>query len=223
MFRHYTVPVSSVALLYVKGEFQRILDPGRHRVPWGAEVMPVDLREELLTVAAQDILTADGLGVRVSAVVRVGVEDARRLHETAQDPQGTVYLATQVVLRERLSALTVDELTQRGARLPVAELTAAVDEVARTVGLTAREVVVKDVILPPELRHAAVELAAAKARGMAQLETARAETAALRSLANAAKVLEDHPALARLRMVQEARPGTQLVVQLGEQEQNPRG
>jgi hypothetical protein len=62
--------------------------------------------------------------------------------------------------------------------------------------------VVKDVILPHELRTAYAELVTTRTRGQAQLEAARAETAALRSLANGAKLLDDHPALARLRLVQ---------------------
>ena len=73
-----------------------------------------------------------------------------------------------------------------------------------------REVVVKDVILPHELRSAYAELVTAKARGAAQLEAARAETAALRSMANGAKLLDEHPALARLRLVQALPPGSTL-------------
>ena len=217
MFRHLTVHPSTTALEYRRGEFARALSPGRHSVPLRTEHVVVDLREQLLPVAPQEILTADGLSVRVTSVVRLAVGDARAFHEVAEDPHALVYLATQVALREALGGLTVEELTRRGAALPVAELTAAADAAARPVGLVVREVVVKDVILPPELRAAAVELATVKARGLAQLESARAETAALRSLANGAKVLEAHPALARLRMVQEARPGTKLVVPLGDE------
>lgn len=54
----------------------------------------------------------------------------------------------------------------------------------------------------------------ARSQGQAKLEAARAETAALRSLANAAKLLDDHPALARLRLVQAAPYGTKIVIGL---------
>ena len=47
----------------------------------------------------------------------------------------------------------------------------------------------------------------ARQRGQAKLEAARAETAALRSLANGAKLLDEHPALARQRLVQALPPG----------------
>jgi hypothetical protein len=74
--------------------------------------------------------------------------------------------------------------------------------------------VVKDVILPPELRSAYAELVTSRTRGQAQLEAARAETAALRSLANGAKLLDAHPALARLRLVQALPYGSTLKVAL---------
>ena len=206
------IPVSTAGLLYTRGRLHRVLPAGRHRLPWGGQLVLVDLRERLIQVARQEVPTAEGLTVRVTAVARVAVVDPQLFHERADDPDGTVYLATQVALREALGALSIEELAQRGARLPVAELTAAVAEVARAVGLEVRQVIVKDVVLPQELRSAAIELATARQRGQAQLEAARAETAALRSLANAAKVLDAHPALAQLRMVQEARPGTTLVI-----------
>ncbi len=65
-----------------------------------------------------------------------------------------------------------------------------------------REVVVKDVVQPHELREAYNDVATGRQRALVELEAARAETAALRSLANGAKLLDDHAALARLRLVQ---------------------
>lgn len=63
-----------------------------------------------------------------------------------------------------------------------------------------------------QLRRAAAELTTARQRGAAQLEQARAETAALRSMAIGARLLAANPALATLRMIQSAPPGTQLVL-----------
>ena len=93
-------------------------------------------------------------------------------------------------------------------------VTLASREVALRVGLDVLEVVVKDVILPVELRSAYAELVTAKTRGLAQLEAARAETAALRSLANGAKLLDEHPALARQRLVQALPMGTHVQLTL---------
>ena len=74
----------------------------------------------------------------------------------------------------------------------------------------------KDVILPLDLRSAYAEQVTARARGQARLEAARAETAALRSLANGAKLLDQHPALARLRLVESLPPGSTLELTTGD-------
>jgi regulator of protease activity HflC (stomatin/prohibitin superfamily) len=75
------------------------------------------------------------------------------------------------------------------------------------------EVVLRDLMLPGELRRAYSETALARERGKAELERARGETAALRSLANSAKLLEEHPSLLHLRTIQAAgEPGTTIVL-----------
>ena len=61
---------------------------------------------------------------------------------------------------------------------------------------------VRDVMLPGELRKAFSEVLKAKQEGQAALERARGESAALRNLANAARLIEGQPALATLRFLQ---------------------
>lgn len=216
-----TVPSRTTRVEYRHGAVLRVLEPGRHPRRLGVTARLVDRRESLLAVAPQEVLAADGVSVRVSAAVRWTVADPVAWLERATDPLASVYLATQLALREALSALTSDDLVRRGATLPAGTLTDAVRAVAAEVGVDVREVLVKDVVLPGELRAAALELVAARSRGAAQLEAARAETAALRSLANGARLLDAHPALARLRLVQSAPYGTTLVLRLGDEAPDP--
>jgi regulator of protease activity HflC (stomatin/prohibitin superfamily) len=121
-----------------------------------------------------------------------------------------VYLAVQLALREALAERDAQALV----RAPRATLTAEVAErlrvAAAEVGVRLEEVVVKDVILPLDLRAAYAELVVGRQRAQAQLEAARAETAVLRSMANGAKLLDEHPALARLRLVQALPPGARV-------------
>lgn len=212
----FTVPARTTVVEYRHGAVSRVLEAGRHPRRWGVRRVPVDRRESLLTVAPQEVPTADGVSVRVSAVVRWAVGDPVAFLEHAEDPRGTVYLATQVALRDALAGVAAEDLGRRGAGLPLAAVTEAVAAVALGVGVVVAEVVVKDVILPAELRSAALELAAVRTRGAARLEAARAETAALRSLANAARLLEAHPALARQRLVEALPPGSRVALTVGE-------
>lgn len=194
------------------GHPTRVLEPGRHRRVWRARYDTVDVRERLTLVSPQEVLSADGVSLRATATIRWAVAEPVRFVEAAADPVGVVYLAVQVALREALAAHEAHELV-RSSRGPLGEaLTEAAGSAGEPLGLEVREVVVKDVLLPPELRAAFAEAVVARTQGQARLEAARAETAALRSLANAATLLDDHPALARLRLVESLPPGATVVL-----------
>ena len=210
LFPTITVHYSQRVVEYVDGAGTRVLEPGRHRRRRRALYQTVFVLDRIETIAPQEVLTSDGVSVRVTAAVRWGIADPQRFVEAALEPDRVVYLAVQIALREALLDVDAESIVRHARR----ELTRTLTEVARAagdeVGIAVREVVVKDVILPHELRSAYAELVTAKARGAAQLEAARAETAALRSMANGAKLLDEHPALARLRLVQALPPGSPL-------------
>lgn len=178
------------------------LAPGRHRKRRRASYELVDLRERLDQIATQEIATADGVSVKVSAVLRHRVVDAVRFREVAANPVAGVYLAAQMAMREAMLAIAADDVLGSARSLIGQAATAAAREVGAEVGVEVSEVRVKDLMLPAELRAAAADLVAGRQRALVQLEAARAETAALRSLANGAKLLDEHPALAQLRLVQ---------------------
>lgn len=211
------IPARHCAVVYRKGRLQAVLDSGVHRKHPRDTVRLVDLRERLLTVSPQEVPTADGVTVKASASVRWSVADPQRYLEYAADPQAMLYLATQIAVRDALAPLSLEQIIARNT-VDSASLSAAVAPAAESIGLIAA-VVVRDVIVPSALREAAMEVVTAKQRGAARLEEARAETAALRSLANGARLLDESPALERLRLVQAAGYGSQLVLHLDKAEQ----
>lgn len=205
-----TVQPWEVLLERRDGEATVVLGPGRHVVRRRAEHQLVDLRERLDLVPTQEVLTADGVTAKVSAVFRWTVADPVAFTERLRDPVGAVYLAIQLGLRDVLAGQEAEALV----RAPRSRLAEGVRDQAATaaaeVGIRLVDVVVKDVVLPGDLRAAYAELIVGRHRAQAQLEAARAETAALRSLANGAKLLDDHPSLAQLRLVQALPPGSRV-------------
>lgn len=200
--RKISVQPGTQLVEHVHGVHTRVLEPGEHRRPRKATYLTVLVREQVTSVALQEVPTADGLSVRVSAAIRWAVADARRYVEVATAPFDLVYLAVQVALRDALAGIdAAAAVTQLRIAVPDS-LRDAARAAGAEVGIDVVDVVVKDVLLPAELRAAQAELVTARTRGLAELEKARAETAALRALANAAKLLDDHPALAQLRLVQ---------------------
>lgn len=77
----------------------------------------------------------------------------------------------------------------------------------------------RDLTLPGELKKIFSQVVKARQEGLAALERARGETAALRNLANAAQMIERNPNLVQLRLLQviAQQPGNTLV--LGVQQQ----
>lgn len=222
-FTTITVTAGFCALEYRHGRLSRTLPAGTHFKQRRATYVAVDLREALIPVAPQEILTTDSLSVRVTMSLRAKIVDAVAYTETARDPWATIYLAAQVALRQMAASLSIADIMARNDALDPAAIFAAASAAGERCGIEVSEVLVKDIILPSEIRSAAVELTTAKTRGQAKLEAARAETAALRALANAGRVLEANPALARLRLIQEVPYGAKLVLAVGDPATNAEG
>jgi regulator of protease activity HflC (stomatin/prohibitin superfamily) len=200
--RAFLVPTGYVGLLYHKGKFIEVLQAGRH-IRWGRyyTLDAQDVRKTSLLVAGQDVLTADNVGLKLSLLVSYQVGDpVKAAHET-QNWQGDLYNAAQLALRAIVSGVAVEALLNQ--RLEIgAQLLARVQPEAAKIGVNVLAVEVKDVMFPADLKRAFSDVLKAKQEGQAALERARGESAALRNLANAARVLEGNPALMNLRLMQ---------------------
>lgn len=180
------------------------------------QILVVDTRPAARTLEGQEVLTADGVAIKVSLVLRSVIGDpVARLHAD-QDPDQLIYLLVQLGLRDVVARQTVDEVVAGRSAIGPAIL----DLVATRLGAVGVEVLsidVRDVMLPADLKRAQVAVLAARYEGAVALERARGETAALRSLGNAAKLLDEHPGLRSLRLVQElSGSGNTVVLGLGE-------
>lgn len=199
--RRAQVPEAHVGLLYRSGRFSQTLAAGGHWVwRWARELTLVDLRERILAVASQELLSKDHVPVKLSAACRFAITDAPLAMHGVEKYQANLYLAIQLVLRDAVAELSVDELLQQRTALGE-HLRDRVGARAQLVGLEVRDVAVKDVILSGELKRALGAPYLARQEGQAMLERARGEQAALRSLANSARLLDGNPNLLQLRLL----------------------
>jgi regulator of protease activity HflC (stomatin/prohibitin superfamily) len=199
-------------LVYRDGRLEKALPQGRHRLRRRRrELVRLDLRPGTFVVPGQDVLTADGLAVKISLVARNRVADPRVAHEAAQEPWTDLYTAIQVALRTEVASRTLEELLDGRDGLGEAVRVAAAPAV-EAVGRALERVDVRDVMVPAELRQATLRVVTARQEGLAALERARGETAALRSLANAARLAQDVPALLALRTLRAVETGGATVV-----------
>jgi regulator of protease activity HflC (stomatin/prohibitin superfamily) len=200
--RVFLVPEGFAGLHYHKGKFVETLAAGRY-VRWGRQFSlgTTDIRKASLMVAGQEVLTADNVGLKVALLVTYQVIDpAKAAHET-QNWLGDVYNTAQLALRAVAGGVAAEALLGQRVELG-AQLLARVQPEAAKIGVTVHAVEVKDVMFPAELKRAFAEVLKAKQEGLAALERARGESASLRNLANAARVLDGNPALMNLRLMQ---------------------
>lgn len=202
-YRHeFIVSDGFAGLLYHEGKLAETLAPGRH-VRWGRHyrIVHSDTRKTLLQVAGQEVLSADNVSVKLSVVLTTQVVDAVKNVQGADSYTAHLYSATQTAIRTVVAGVAMEALlTQRVAI--AAQVRELVLPQAEAVGVQLHTLEVRDVMLPGELRKAFTEVLKARQDGQAALERARGESAALRNLANAARLIEGQPALATLRFLQ---------------------
>lgn len=198
----FSIPDSRAALLFQHGAFVRPLAPGRYRL-WqgGHQVVQYDLRIQQVITQGQDVLTSDQVALKISTVLLYRVADALVSYRAVADPAATLYVEVQLALRELVGSTTSEDFLKSKSSHGVA-LLEALRPRAAALGLEIERVEIRDVMLPPELKKAFMAALQQRQEANASLEKARAETAAIRTLANAAKLMRDHPELLQLRYLQ---------------------
>lgn len=215
LLRRVVVHDYEAGLLYRKGRFARRLGAGRYLVlPFRSEIVVVDTRRRAATVPGQEVLTADHVGLKVSVALSYQVADAVAAVHRAQSWESAIYQATQLALRAAVGSARMEDLLAQ--RLEIGrKLQESLAPAAAELGVTLHAAELKDVMFPGDLKRIFAEVVRAQKEGQAALERARGETAALRNLANAAKMLEDNPALFNLRVLQSVSggaPGSTVVI-----------
>ncbi len=202
---HETVRETEVGLLYSNGQFLGAVEPGRHRLlhlPWlKQEIVRVDTRRTEMTINGQEMLTADGISVRLNVAAEYRVVDAVTALHTVENYQISLYTAIQLSLREAVQTRSLDELLAGRGALST-ELLEPGRAAATDLGLELLRVGVKDIILPGEVKKMLSQELEAQRTGRAALVAAREEVAATRARANTARMLQENPMLVRLREIE---------------------
>lgn len=196
-----TVDPHHVGVLFIDGQYVDTLPPGRYAF-WKnvAQVKFVqeDLRETMADIAGQEIMTADKVTLRMNVVVTYRLADARQAVSAVEDAQQALYREAQLAVRAVVGARELDTflIDRDGVARELGEL------LRRRVGefgLEVASVGVRDIILPGDMKDLMNRVMEAKKAAEANLIARREETAAMRSQANTAKLLEASPTLMRLR------------------------
>jgi regulator of protease activity HflC (stomatin/prohibitin superfamily) len=195
------VEAHEAGLLMVDGELKERLAPGSHafwQVGRTVKILRTDLRPQPLEITAQEILTKDRVGIRVTLTAFTRIVDPERAVLATSDVAGTLYRLIQFAIREAVATRTLDEILAARDTIDQ-EVRAFVAGRAQALGAEVGEIGVKDVILPGDVRELLNKVVEAERLAKANLIRRQEETAATRSLLNTSKLMEDNPLLLRLK------------------------
>lgn len=165
------------------------------------QMVRISLRQEVLEVPAQDVITRDNVTLKVNAVVTLYVVDpnaaaikvANYVYQTSQFAQTT--------LRSVLGEVELDELLSHRDKLNL-KIQTIIDQRTEPFGVKVTSVEVKQVDLPEQMLRAMAKQAEAEREKRSKIIHAEGEFNAAQKLVDAARLLATQPMTLQLRYLQ---------------------
>jgi regulator of protease activity HflC (stomatin/prohibitin superfamily) len=165
------------------------------------QLVRISLRQEVMEVPPQDVITRDNVTIKVNAVVTLRVIDptlavikvANYAYQTSQFAQTT--------LRSVLGEVELDELLSHRDKLNL-RIQAIIDQRTEPFGVKVLSVEVKQVDLPEQMLRAMAKQAEAAREARSKIIHAEGEFNAAQKLVEAAHLLATEPLTMQLRYLQ---------------------
>ncbi len=165
------------------------------------QMVRISLRQDVLEVPPQDVITRDNVTIKVNAVVTLYVVDpnaaaikvANYVYQTSQFAQTT--------LRSVLGEVELDELLSHRDKLNL-RIQSIIDQRTEPFGVKVTSVEVKQVDLPEQMLRAMAKQAEAEREKRSKIIHAEGEFNAAQKLVDAAALLAEQPITLQLRYLQ---------------------
>ncbi len=170
-------------------------------IPGIDRMVRIELREIVMDVPPQEVITRDNVSVKVNAVLYFRVLQPERAVISVQNYlYGTSQLA-QTTLRSVCGQAELDDLLAERDSINQ-KLQEIIDQQTEPWGVKVRAVEVKQIDLPEEMRRAMAKQAEAEREKRSKLIHAEGELQASQRLADAARTLSSQPGALQLRYLQ---------------------
>ncbi len=165
------------------------------------QIVRISLRQEVLEVPAQDVITRDNVTIKVNAVVTLYVVDP---NSAAIKVNNYVYQTSQLAqttLRTVLGEVELDELLSHRDKLNI-RIQSIMDQRTEPFGVKVVSVEVKQVDLPEQMQRAMAKQAEAEREKRSKIIHAEGEFNAAQKLVDAAALMATEPMTLQLRYLQ---------------------
>src|SRR5271168_1530829 len=165
------------------------------------QMVRISLRQEVLEVPSQDVITRDNVTLKVNAVVTLYVVDP---NSAAIKVSNYVYQTSQfaqTTLRSVLGEVELDELLSHRDKLNL-RIQSIIDQRTEPFGVKVISVEVKQVDLPEQMLRAMAKQAEAEREKRSKIIHAEGEFSAAQRLVEAAHLLATEPLTMQLKYLQ---------------------
>jgi len=189
-------------VIFRLGRFNGVRTAGlKWIIPGVDRMVRISLREIVMDVPAQEVITRDNVSVKVNAVLYFRVLHPEKAVISVENYlYGTSQLA-QTTLRSVCGQAELDDLLAERDRINQ-QLQEIIDLQTEPWGVKVRAVEVKQIDLPTEMQRAMAKQAEAEREKRAKIIHAEGEFLAAERLADAASVIQREPAALQLRYLQ---------------------
>jgi regulator of protease activity HflC (stomatin/prohibitin superfamily) len=164
------------------------------------QMVRISLRQDVLEVPQQDVITRDNVTIKVNAVVTLYVDPNMAAIKVANYVYQTSQLA-QTTLRTVLGEVELDELLSHRDKLNI-RIQSIMDQRTEPFGVKVVSVEVKQVDLPEQMQRAMAKQAEAERERRSKIIHAEGEFNAAQKLVDAAALMATQPMTLQLRYLQ---------------------
>jgi regulator of protease activity HflC (stomatin/prohibitin superfamily) len=173
-------------------------------IPAIDKMVKVSMRIVAMDVDPQDVITKDNVSVKVNAVIYFRVVDSIKAIVEVENYSYAMSQLAQTTLRSVCGQIELDELLSERDKIN-STLQEILDMHTDPWGIKVATVEVKHIDLPQEMQRSMAKQAEAERERRAKIINAQGEFQAAEKLAEASKIIEDHPMALQLRYLQTMR------------------
>ncbi len=184
------------------GRFHGVKDRGlQFIIPGVDRLVKISLREIVMDVPSQEVITRDNVSVKVNAVLYFRVIHPEKAVIAVENYLYGTSQLSQTTLRSVCGQAELDELLAERENIN-RRLAEIIDTQTEPWGVKVRNVELKQIDLPEEMRRAMAKQAEAEREKRSKLIHAEGEFQAAQRLADASAILGSEPAALQLRYLQ---------------------
>lgn len=190
------------ALKFRFGKYIKILEPGiRWIIPFVETIQIVDIRVITINIDSQEVMTKDNVPCSIDGVVFFKIEDPEKAVLEVEHYKFAIMQLAQAALRDVCGKVELDTILSKREEMGK-NIKSIVESETKEWGIVIKDVKIKDIQLPENMRRMMANQAEAERSRRARIILSLAEEQAAGNLLAAGKLIDQSPSAIKLRLYQ---------------------